>query len=530
MNKENYKMVLVSVNTTWSCGTVGKFGNAYIDQVAGYLRNFDYLIDLKYYRKKVEEEQICADIQNNYDFYGFIVTETNYKKCTNIAKEIKHYNPNSLIVFYGSFPTIFYKEIFNEVKELDYIVLGDGEKPTKLLIEKLLSDRVNASGSLEIPYIASRYDLKDKRQYFNDEMAYLPAMDFYENDSSENNAKKIHRIQTKNSVCSGSCTFCSERHGKIVYKDTKRIIEEIKLVHEKYGVRRFFFNDNNLFDPNDQIGKNHVWELCSEIEKLNFKASYQCYCKASSLQDTPDDHKILSLMKKVGFNMVFVGVESGNQEDLELYNKLITIENSRTTISMLKSHGLFPILGFIGFNPYTTKEKIRKNFDFLCELECSYLSNYLYSFVNIDKYTGMYEYIKRDGLLKQPDAYFHVDYDFADKSIIPLVNYIREEMQPKTFDISYEVDDVYHTYLDCKVWNNSNDGYLEILNEMKLKDFEIIKKYLSILFVEFDIEKFRKVENNFWNHFEQNQNKLREIMAYINALYRSTNKCAEIGR
>ena len=65
---------------------------------------------------------------------------------------------------------------------------------------------------------------------------------------------------------------------------------------------------------------------------------------------------------------------------------------------------------------------------------------------------------------------------------------------------------------------------------MKLKDFEIIKKYLSILFVEFDIEKFRKVENDFWNHFEQNQNKLREIMAYINALYRSTNKCAEIGR
>lgn len=523
MNKENYNMILLSVNTTWSCGTVGKFGNAYIDQTAGYLREHGYLVTLKYYRKSVNVESICSEIIKIYDFYGFVVTRTNYKKCLDIAKTVKKFNNKKIIVFYGNFPTNFYREILHETEDLDYIILGDGEEPTRLLLENILSDEAPVPASTGIPYIASKTDLNDKKQYFNQKISHFPALDFYENDTPEQNAKKLYRIQTKNNVCSGNCTFCSERHGKIVYKSIQHIINEIRIVHDKYGVKKFFFNDNNLFDPNDATGKEHVRLLCLELEKLHFKASYQCYCKASSLQDTPQDHELLRLMKKVGFNMIFVGIESGNQEELILYNKLTTLENNAITLKMLKAHKFFPVIGFIGFNPYSTLERIKKNFEYLCSIGCSYLSNYLYSFVDIDKYTVMYDDIQHNGLLKDTQGYSMVEYDYADKTIFPLVDYIKNKIQPRTFEINYETDDVLHSYLDCSIWSSIDNQYLKTLKKMKSEDFKVIKKYLSILLNQADVEAFQAVEEQFWEHFRQNQVHLEFIMKYLDTLYKPLN-------
>lgn len=519
MKKDKFRIVMLSVNTTWSCGTVGKFGNAYIDRITAFLRNSGYLVDLKYFRRKEKEEYITSEIKNNYNFYGFIVTKNNYKKCVNIVDIIKDANPYSVVAFYGDFPTLYYKEIFNETKNLDYIVLGDAGECTDYLIKNLLENKLDFSS----PFIAAKNNLNNKKVSNSNSTDLFPAFDFYENDTPEHNSQKLYRIQTKNNVCSGNCSFCIQHHDKIIYKNIISIVNEIKYVHDTFGVRKFFFNDNNIFDPNNEKGKEHVYNLCKELNKLHFKASYQCYCKSSSLHDTSEDHKLLKLMKSVGFNMFYVGIESGNQEDLDLYNKLTTLEDNNTILRMLKNHKLMPVIGFIGFHPYSTRNKIENNFKYLIKIKCSYLSNYLYSFMDINNYTDMYKKIKEDNLLVDDGSYCSVKYNFVDESIIPLVEYIKYELQPKTFDIAYEVDDVLQAYLDCSVWKTIDTKYLNELKEMKKKDLCIIKKYLSILFIEFDTAKFKAVENVFWNHFIQNQNRLKEIMNYIKSKYRPVN-------
>ena len=73
------------------------------------------------------------------------------------------------------------------------------------------------------------------------------------------------------------------------------------MVHLKYGVKKFFFTDDNILDPNNDVAKKRLYLLCKKLEALNLKLAFQCYMKAISLNDISEDHELLNLMKKVGF-------------------------------------------------------------------------------------------------------------------------------------------------------------------------------------------------------------------------------------
>lgn len=242
------------------------------------------------------------------------------------------------------------------------------------------------------------------------------------------------------------------------------------------------------------------------------KLSYQCYIKAFSLSDTQKDHELLSLMREVGFVEVFVGIESGNQEDLDLYNKFTTVKQNYDIIRLLKEHDIFPIMGFISFNPYSTREKIKKNFKYLCDNQCTYLHNYLYSFTVINKYTKLYEKIKKDGLLlSNEDQYVDVDFSYEDNSVEEVLNYVKEEMLPRLGKIDYELDWVMYSEMEHEVCYPDRKFYRMILEKQKEKDALWIKEHLKILFEEFSVEKFKKSEEEFWDYFKKEEDFLRPI-------------------
>lgn len=510
MKKENYKILLIAVNGAWKHGNIG------IDQLTGYLRTKGFNVDVAYFRTGDAVEIIFEKVKDGYDFYGFSVTSSNIAICHKLAELIKSYRNEAIIDFGGGYVTRYYREVFCENDRIDFMTLGDGEVPTEILLERIISDSAYIHGkSTDHPSIASKIDTEDKIHYTNTIIDYHPAYDYYETDSAVRNSRKVHCIQTKNNVCTGNCSFCTERHGKVCYKNISHIIDEIKHVHLKYGVQKIFFTDDNIFDPNDSAGKEHVKSLCLELLKLKnefgFKLVYQCYIKAISLHDTPEDNEILSLMKEVGFVEVFVGIESANESDLQLYNKHTTVEDNYVIIDLIKRHGLFPIMGFIAFNPYTTFEKIENNFRFLCDVECTYLPNYLYSFVNMNKYTALYELTKKDGLvLSSDDVYTNISYRYMDDKVTSILNYVETEMLERLKEIQYETDWIIYSYMEHCILYDIEDYSKELAN-IKEKDLSVIKKYLSILFTEHNLEKFKKEENKFWDHFLSQQERIKTI-------------------
>lgn len=513
------KILFISINNVWRYGNIG------MDQLAGYLREKGFIIDINYYSNKLKIEEIMKNIILNYDLVAFSVNNSNYQKCCEISKKIKENNSKIFIEFGGGYATRYYREVLYENKSIDFVILGDGEIPFEFILEKLnkniMLENINHLS------IATHFDYQNRKkmEFLNKEIKHLPIFDYYEKDTKFRNSRKVHCLQTKNNICTGKCSFCTERHGKIFYKDLDEIIKQIRIVYEKYGVKKFFFTDDNLLDPNDKSAKLRILELCKKIEKLNYKLAFQCYMKASSIGNTELDIALLKYMKKVGFVEIFVGIESGNQDDLNLYNKYTTVENNYNIMEKLYKYELIPIIGFIGFNPYTTLEKISKNFKFLCDVKCTYLFNYLYSFVVIDKYVDLYKKIKMDGLLvSNEEEYANVNYEYQDSSVKEILNYIRFHMLPRLNKLDYELDWINYSYEEHKIWYNEKViNYDSYFIKKKQENLAIIKRYLKILFIEYDLNKFKKIENEFWIFFENQQEDLKKIYDSLILLHKNKN-------
>ena len=512
--RKNYKILFISINSVWRYGNIG------MDQLLGYLRDKGFDIEIKYFKTRESAEIIYNQFIEQFDLYAFSVNIANYTKCLNICQMIKKDNPKAVIDFGGGYPTRYYREIFKETDDVDFIVLGDGEYPSEYLFDSLAKRKQFPYLDIQIKHeaIATKNDLINKRDFFNKEITWNPAYDYYEKDDESTNSRKVHCIQIKNNVCTGNCSFCTERHGKVIYKDIKFIVDQIEYVYKRYKVQKIYFTDDNILDPNTEDAKRHLKQLCLELQRRKMKLSYQCYMKAFSLNNTPGDHELLSLMRSIGFVEVFIGIEAGNQEDLDLYNKFTTVEQNYEIISLLKQHDIFPIMGFIAFNPYSTKKRIQENFRYLCDTKCTYLHNYLYSFTVINKYTKLY-----DKLLVSDEAeYVNVDFSYKNSEVEEVLNYVKNEMLPRLRKVDYELDWVTYSAMEHEIcYPDRVINYRPVLEAQKEKDAIWIRRHLKVLFEEFSVEKFKKIEDEFWDYFKDEENVLRSIYEHHISLHYS---------
>lgn len=508
---KNHKILLVTINSLW------RYSNLGLDQIAGYLRNKNYDVDMLYHHEKVDIKKIISKLDYKYDIYGFSVNSANYEWCVEMASYIKTQNNNAVIVFGGGYPTRYYKEIFNKNRDIDFIILGDGELP----FENLLKYIAKEEDIRFIPNIATSDDMEDKVPYCNGKIDYFPAFDYFENDTLLRNKRKEYCLQTKNNICTGKCSFCTERRGTVSYKDISHIIKEIKYVHINYGVKKFFFTDDNILDPHDITAKRRIIQLCKEIEKLNLNLVFKCYIRANSLKDSPEDNALLATMSNAGFKTFFVGIEAGNMHDLKTYNKFTTVEDNYKILELLQNHYIAPQIGFININPYSTLETLKQNYYFLVNIEMDNLFMYVCSYLRVYKYTAIYEQMKKDKLLMERCDYLDDKslYYFADDEVQKIFDFIQKRMLNRIRDLDYEFDWLYSFYVECKKINPVAVKYEEEVLFLKKIQLDKIKEFFYVLFVENDLVKAENQVEEFLNFFEEAQPAFANIHRELLGLY-----------
>ena len=84
---------------------------------------------------------------------------------------------------------------------------------------------------------------------------------------------------------------------------------------KKYGTKNFIFRD-----PVFSINKKHTIELLKKLSLLNLKFNI---CVETHLKNIDDD--MISLFKRAGIKLVYVGIESGDTD--------VLIDSKRTTIA-----------------------------------------------------------------------------------------------------------------------------------------------------------------------------------------------------
>ncbi len=168
--------------------------------------------------------------------------------------------------------------------------------------------------------------------------------------------------------CARTCSFCSihifyrTAPGKIVRtRAPESIVEEMAWLHHARGIRIFLFQDDDF----PMFGK--VWQRWTRRfvqalhkARLPGRIIWKINCRADAVE--PD---LLREMQAAGLYLVYMGLESGDDEGLEVLDKGITVAQNLRAVAQLKRLGLVFEFGFMMFDPSSSFASIRRNLSFL---------------------------------------------------------------------------------------------------------------------------------------------------------------------
>src|SRR3989338_5062653 len=120
--------------------------------------------------------------------------------------------------------------------------------------------------------------------------------------------------------CPFNCTFCCGYNvfGRTYrFRSAQNIFAEIKLLIDKYGVKKIAFQDDEIL-----INKKRILELYNLLLENKLKIRMSLRSRIDSI-----DVDLLRKMQEVGFRRISFGIESWNDETLKKINKRFTLKD-----------------------------------------------------------------------------------------------------------------------------------------------------------------------------------------------------------
>ena len=373
--------------------------------VAGYLRDkmgiIPDIVDCP------AEDIEINDIKNvidkyNPDIVGLSVLTFNLLECLEVAKSIKRIKRDIKICFGGFHPTLYPEETLN-FDSVDFVVVGEGEKPFAQLIDRLIKDKncndLNDIGGIGWKDTNGKINLNapgEAAQNLDD--LGMPAhdlIDLSKYSHALSNEPYTAYIQTSRG-CPFKCSFCDIRETKFRIRSEEMVIRELKLLVQK-GVKEIFFLDDTI-----TVNKKKLIALCHRIIDEGLKIKY----KISSRVNTVNE-EMLAALKKSGCYRIHYGVESGSQRILDSLQKGITIEQIKRAFEMTKKSGISTYAYLMVGAPSETMEDFEATVSLVNTIQPDYIT---YSICTPFPKTLLYNDLLKRGYYKSD--YWH---EFATK-------------------------------------------------------------------------------------------------------------------
>lgn len=293
-----------------------------------------------------------------------------------IAKEI---DKNIIVVGGGPHASIKPEDFFN-LSNFDFVVMAEGEKAFVELIDNYDHNKKKILNYKNIPNISYKLNnkiFKNNIEYIEDlDSLPFPAyhminlekyFDVFKKGFISRPYVKTNKIMSliTSRGCPFNCVFCSihtHMGRKWRYNSSKYVLNHIKLLVEKYGVKHISFEDDNL-----TVNLKRFEDILDGII-LNSKKN-----KAWDISwDTPNGvradiltKEVLSKAKEAGLLFLVIGVESGNQKVLDtIIKKNLNLKKVVGVAKWCKELGInlsaFFVIGF----PGETKKDIQDTFNF----------------------------------------------------------------------------------------------------------------------------------------------------------------------
>lgn len=280
----------------------------------------------------------------------------------------------------------------------------------------------------------SRYVQADKT-----DMASLPRprLDLLKSDRYMFGSMQISR------GCPFTCEFCDiivTFGRKPRLKTADQVLNELAQYHRS-GVEIVFVVDDNLIG-----NKKAIKPILLEIEKWQKAHAYALTLFTEASLDLAEDEELMELLGRAGFQSVFIGIESPNEESLRETKKLQNVRERAGSlldrVKRIQDHGLDVWCGMIVGFDNDSPEAFRVLPPFLDKAR---IANALIGLLHAIPTTPLYDRLKREQRLNDP-----VDSARYGTNVVPL-GMSRDDLREGLIDVTREAyaPDAYFRRLDA---------------------------------------------------------------------------------
>ncbi len=293
-------------------------------------------------------------------------------RCVDIVKEL---NSRIYTVVGGPHPTLALDEVAKN-PNIDYIVTGEGE----ITFPKLLAAIERGEPPEERVLVGERPVLDElpfpDRDLFLEEWRRCgynldsPEVPFI----PELPPPFITIIAARG--CKYNCRFCQPAERilfgrKVRSRSPGNVIEELKLLRDKYHFASFMFHDDCLTEDREWVR-----EFCRLYKSEGFTQPFACQSRADIIVRHED---MVELMADAGCKLYFIGFESGNDRVLRFLRKGTTREINLKAARICKKYSLKIWANYMLGIPTETKEEVMDTISMLKEIDPDYYSPAFYT-------------------------------------------------------------------------------------------------------------------------------------------------------
>jgi len=355
------------------------------------------LLDIEGYRyKRNKVLNIIRKTECDIIGIGTIITGYSYLKW--LTKEIKKIKPNTPIILGNSIGSTIPEIVLNDLA-IDFVVIGEGEITITELVDILEKneDLTKINGICfkkngQIIHTPERELVKDI------DSLPMPAWDLfpqeiYMSPIKHGNLKKLMPPPTASlnttRGCPYRCTYCYHpfKDKKIRGHSAERVVEEIKILKQKYNINSFL-----LADDISVLNKKRMYKICELLEKEKLNLKWQATARVDLI-----DLDLLVKMKSAGCRVLGIGIESASQKILDNIKKGVTVDKAKKALLLCKKVGIYAGCSFMIGNLGENRETIFKTVSFIKK----YINEPISFFITTPyPDTELFQYAEDRGLIK----------------------------------------------------------------------------------------------------------------------------------
>lgn len=428
-----------------------------------------------------------------------------------IVKEIKKILPNVEISLGG--PEVSYDSemVLIENKEIDFLLIGEGEKVLLNLLTKDIED------------VKGVYFRQDEKIVYNGDEFPIENLDEipfpYTSEELQQENKILYYESSRG--CPFSCSYCLSSIDKGVrYFSVERVKNDLKQFLEN-GIDLIKFVDRTFNLRKDRYLE--IWRFLLE----NYKEGTTFHFEINA---NIFDEEVIEFLKTVpkDYFQFEIGVQSIHKDTMESINRRNLLERLERNVKAITKN-IHLHLDLIAGLPYDTYESFKESFDYVYKLSPEMIQLGFLKILKgtkisheIEKYNYRYmdfppyevfsnDFITYEDICRLKDIEKALDYYYNSEKFKKSVEYIIENNYSSPFDFYEDIASFYKErgYLDIghkevNIFNHLVDFYLK----KNFENYDIFIEYLK-----FDYLSIRKPGSYpEWFISEKNKDKYNEIL------------------